>query len=149
MRILCRPLPCVGCSLTFFLDLLLTPHMQVSREFSKSGIIQVNMYKEVPHATEDHFDPTVTKKWNEDFYAVSWLKMAKVNVEVQPLTINTPRSRSLSGNAARGGSSKLDFAAGMSNGLHLRDMDQDDFDETSYHFTIEPEVSALAPYACN
>jgi len=61
------------------------------------------MFKEVSSTAEDSYDAEITNKWNEDFTAVSWLKMPKIELEVLPSVVPVPRNRSISGGNARGG----------------------------------------------
>jgi len=120
---------------------------QVSREFEKSGTIHVNMYKQVAHMPEDNYDIAVTKKWNEDFQAVPWLKMPKVE-ELPPLTM--PRNRATSGSSARGHSSRGDSAAGMGYGGYLNAADDMDVGDIHYQPSLHAEERQLleALFAC-
>ena len=113
----------------------------MSREFEKSGTIHVNMYKQVAHMPEDNYDIAVTKKWNEDFQAVPWLKMPKVE-ELPPLTM--PRNRATSGSSARGHSSRGD------SGGFLNAADEMDIGDIHYQPSLHAEERQLleALFAC-
>ena len=119
---------------------------KVSREFSKSGEIHVKMYKEVTRSSEEPYDSAVTKKFNDDFHAVPWLKMPKM-VEEPILTI-APRNRSLSGGASRGTRDKLDPSMGA---VYYDDHDPQEEDlGIQYVPSLETEERLLfeALFAC-
>ena len=87
----------------------------------------MNMYK-VAHTAEDNYDAVVTKKWHEDFQSVPWLKMPKMEIEMPPPSLNTPRNRTVSGSSARGNSGRGDLATGMGYGGDLNALDTDEMD---------------------
>ena len=115
--------------------------MQVSREFSKSGTIHVNMYKEIEHSTDDAYDIAVTQKWNHDFQAVSWLKMPKIDLELLSSSLSAQRNRSISGISGRPGVGRLDATTGYDYAaLGHADMQDLDMPDVLYQSILEPEV---------
>jgi hypothetical protein len=122
---------------------------KVSREFTKSGKIHVNVYKELERATGENYSATITEKWCGDFHAVAWFKMPKVEVEVSLPALSANRSRCASGgnNAGRGSSSRGEASAG--NGC-TNSQEAEMGGGTAYEPSLEPEEVLLfqALFAC-
>ena len=114
------------------------------------------MYKEVAQSRDDTYNAAVTKKWSEEFKAVRWLKMPKVDVELPTPIVNTPRNRTISSGSARGSSSKGDATAAAASsgyGGQLSHADTEDIDfegSILYHPSLETEEQELfqALFAC-
>lgn len=121
----------------------------MSREFSKSGTIHVNMYKEIEQSTQDTYDMTVTEKWNQDFRSVSWLKMPKHDLEALSTSLNAQRNRSVAGMSGRPSIGRNDPSAAYDYGaLDHAEMQDPDMPGLLYHSTLEPEVFQWLNLTC-
>lgn len=99
------------------------------------------MYQEIEHSTDDAYDSAVTQKWNQDFQAVSWLKMPKIDLELLSSSLSAQRNRSVSGISGRPGVGRIDSTAAYDYAaLGHAEMQDLDMPDALYQSILEPEV---------